>query len=100
MEKYENAIICFKYMLALAWTCKSIEAELMAYEGLAAMHLYLGNIQKVKFYDARVTYGAYEPESQGYTITVSAMQSQHPWLKEVTTKKLEAKGHLVGIKLA
>ena len=43
-EKYENAIICFKYMLALAWTCKSIEAELMAYEGLAAMHLYLGNI--------------------------------------------------------
>ena len=44
MEKYENAIICFKYMLALAWTCKSIEAELMAYEGLAAMHLYLGNI--------------------------------------------------------
>ena len=44
VEKYENAIICFKYMLALSWTCKSIEAELSAYEGLAAMHLYLGNI--------------------------------------------------------
>ena len=44
LEKYENAIICFKYMLALAWTCKSNDAELSAYEGLAAMHLYLGNI--------------------------------------------------------
>ena len=75
MEKYENAIICFKYMLALAWACKSIEAELSAYEGLAAMHLYLGNIQKVKFYDARITNGAYEPESQGYQITVSAVMS-------------------------
>ena len=56
LEKYENGIICYKYMLALAWTCKSLEAEHCAYEGLATMHLYLGNIEKVRFYDARVTH--------------------------------------------
>ena len=73
VEKYEDAIICYKHLLALAWTTKSFEAELAAYEGLASMHLYLGNIQKVKFYDARITYGQYEPySSQGYKITVSA----------------------------
>ena len=44
MEKYQNAIISYKYLLALAWTCKSLEAELCAYQGLATMHLYLGNI--------------------------------------------------------
>lgn len=86
IEKYENAVICYKYMLALAWTCKSMEAELSAYEGLALMHLYLGNIQKVRFYDARISHGAYEPDSQGYSITVSAMMSKHPWLRETTTK--------------
>ena len=65
------------------------------------MHLYLGNIQKVRFYDARITHGVYEPEkSQGYKIAVSATMSQHPWLKEITTKKMAQKGHLVGIALA
>ena len=44
LEKYENAILCFKNLLALAWTSKSTEAEFCAYEGLALMHLYLGNI--------------------------------------------------------
>ena len=44
LEKYENAIICFKFMLTLAWTTKSTEAELTAYEGLAMMYLYLGKI--------------------------------------------------------
>ena len=57
MEKYENACICLKYLLALSWTCKLPEAELAAYEDLARMHLYMGNIEKVKFYDARITYG-------------------------------------------
>ena len=60
LEKYENATICFKYMLALAWTVKSRDMELAAYEGLAVMHLYLGNIQKVKYYDARITHGLFE----------------------------------------
>lgn len=73
LEKYENACICLKYMLALSWTCKLPEAELAAYEDLARMHLYMGNIEKVKFYDARVTYGQYEPEeSQGFKVHVSA----------------------------
>jgi tetratricopeptide (TPR) repeat protein len=44
LEKYENALICFKFMLALAWATKSTEAELTAYEGLAIMNLYLGKI--------------------------------------------------------
>lgn len=37
MEKYENAIICYKNVLALGWTIKSADAELLAYEGLALM---------------------------------------------------------------
>lgn len=42
IEKYHSAIIAFKYMLALAWTIKSVEGELAAYEGLAMMNLYIG----------------------------------------------------------
>lgn len=73
MEKYENAVTCLKEMLALAWTCKLTEAELTAYENLAKMHLYMGNIQKVKYYDARVTNGIYEHEaSQGYKVHVTS----------------------------
>lgn len=64
LKKYDTAIICFKHLLALAWTLKSAEAELAAYEGLASMHLYLGQIQKCKYYDARITHGIYEsPDS-------------------------------------
>ena len=44
LEKYENALLCYKNLLALAWTSRSTEAELSAYEGLAATHLYLGNV--------------------------------------------------------
>ena len=42
--KYENAVICLKYLLAIAWTVKSSDMEISAYEGLAYMNLYLGNI--------------------------------------------------------
>ena len=42
LEKYESAIIAFKHMLAIAWTIKSVEGELAAYEGLALMNLYIG----------------------------------------------------------
>ena len=45
MEKYHSAIIAFKYMLALAWTIKSVEGELAAYEGLAMMNLYIGYVE-------------------------------------------------------
>ena len=83
IEKYESACICLKYLLALAWTCKSLEAEHLAYETLAKMHMYMGNIQKAKFYDARVTYGQYEPEdSQGYRVMVVTTLNGHPWLRE------------------
>ena len=93
LEKHESAAICYKYLLALAWTCDSLEAELCAYEGLASTHLYLGNIQKVRFYDARISLGRYEPEqSQGRLITVAATITQHPWLKEITKKSQLAKG--------
>ena len=69
-------------MLALAWTVGSIEGEHAAYEGLALMYLYLGQVQKVKFYDARVSLGIYEPtDSQLFNITVSATLNAHPWLK-------------------
>ena len=44
LEKYESAIIAFKYMLAIAWAIKSVEGELAAYEGLALMNLYCGQI--------------------------------------------------------
>ena len=47
-------------MLALAWTIKSPEAELLAYEGLALMYMYMGKIQKSLYYDARVSHGYYE----------------------------------------
>lgn len=63
LEKHSEAIICYKYLLALAWASKSQEVEIMAYQGLRRMHLYLGNIEKVKFYDAKMLYGKYEPET-------------------------------------
>ena len=44
LEQYESAIIAFKHMLALAWTIKSAEGELAAYEGLTLMYLYRGQI--------------------------------------------------------
>ena len=83
MEKYESAIIAFKHMLAIAWTIKSSEGELAAYEGLALMNLYCGQIQKCKFFDARITNGQYEPhDSQLYKITVSSCTNENRWLKE------------------
>ena len=43
-----------------------------AYEGLARMHLYRGEVEKVRFYDARVTSGVYEAENtQSYKIHVA-----------------------------
>lgn len=60
LEKYEHAIVSYKYMLALAWTSKSMEAEMAAYEALGRMHLYLGHIEKVKFYDAKISFGKME----------------------------------------
>lgn len=52
----------FKFMLALAWTIKSPEGEFAAYEGLSRAYLYTGFIEKVRFYDARITNGEYEPQ--------------------------------------
>ena len=53
-----------------------------AYEGLARMHLYRGDVEKVRFYDARVTSGIYEPDTtQGYKIHVAQTIIDHPWLK-------------------
>ena len=31
LEKHSEAIICYKYLLALAWASKSQEVEIMAY---------------------------------------------------------------------
>jgi len=70
-------------MLALAWTIKSREGEFAAYSGLSLGYLYQGMIEKVKFYDARITEGDYEPvDSQLYKISVSSSVTEHPWLKE------------------
>ena len=40
--KYETAVMCFKYLLSLAWVCNSLEGEFAAYEGLSKMYLYIG----------------------------------------------------------
>ena len=60
MEKHENAVVCLKYVLAIAWTIKLSELELTAFEGLAVAYLYLGKLEKTKYYDARVMHGMYE----------------------------------------
>ena len=43
-EKYDEAIICFKHLIALAWTTDSAEAESAAYDALSIMHFYTGSI--------------------------------------------------------
>lgn len=64
------------------------------------MHFYLGNIEKVKFFDAKVTYGKGEPEnSQGYKVHVANVINKHPWLKATATKEQKDNKKLVGIKL-
>lgn len=40
LERYESAVMSFKYMLAMAWTIKSSEGEFAAYEGLSLAYLY------------------------------------------------------------
>ena len=83
MEKYESAVISFKHLLGLAWTIKSSEGELAAYEGLALMYLYLGQIQKAKFYNHRLAHGIYEPQdSQLYKISVSSTLNDNRWLRD------------------
>ena len=90
LEKYQNAIIALKYMLCMAWACKSTEAEYSAYEGLTRMHMYLGNMEKVKFYDAKVTLGHFEKEtSKGYKVHVHNVLAAHPWLKETKSRLLD-----------
>lgn len=72
LEKYENAVTSLKYVLAISWTIKLTEMELAAFYGLSVLHLYMGSIEKARYYDARVTRGIYESEkSQTYKITVS-----------------------------
>ena len=89
MTKYDSAVLCFKFMLALAWTLRSPEAELAAYEGLAKMFLYMGQIEKSKFYDARIANGKYEPEdSQLFKITLSNNLNEHRWLRETQGSKI------------
>ena len=85
-------MMAFKHMLALAWTIRSFEGEFAAYEGLSKSYLYQGMIEKVKFYDDRITEGEYEPpDSQLYKISISSMVNEHPWLKETDPKAKPAK---------
>ena len=87
LEKYQSGLIAFKHMLALAWTIKSYVGELAAYEGLALMYLYTGQIEKCKFYDARISNGQYEPQdSQLYKISVSSTINDNKYLKEPLVK--------------
>lgn len=100
LEKYEHAIISYKYMLQLAWTSKSMEAEMAAYEALGKMHLYLGNIEKVKFYDSKINFGQMEHEnSQLYKVHVTNTVSEHPWLRKNSSNSNKAKDILVGKEL-
>ena len=68
--------------MALAWTIKSSEGEFASYQGLSLSYLYLGMIDKVKFFDTRINHGEYEPqESHLYRITVSTGLQRNNWLK-------------------
>ena len=100
LEKYANAVICYKYLLAFAWTGKSRKTEIAVYERLSKMHLYLSNIEKAKFYDAKVFNGQYQSDqSQGYKVHVSNTIHEHPWLKKTASKEQRDRGELVGIRL-
>lgn len=57
LKRYVSSLMAFKHMLAVAWTIKSCEGEFSAYEGLARAYLYQGMIEKVKFYNDRITAG-------------------------------------------
>lgn len=79
--KYETAVMCFKYLLSLAWACNSLEGEFAAYEGLSKMYLYIGQIEKAKFYDARISNGIYEPhDTQMFKVTMAYTLKENPWL--------------------
>ena len=42
LERYESAVMSFKFMLGMAWTIKSSEGEFSAYQGLSLAYLYQG----------------------------------------------------------
>lgn len=87
MEKHENAVICLKYVLGISWTIKLTQLELSSYESMAVAYLYLGKIEKVRYYDARVMHGMYESDkSQIYKITVSQTIAANTWLRETTSQ--------------
>lgn len=61
-ENYQEAILCYKYALSLAWTVDSVEAEMACYRELCAARYHLGHVEKSKFYDDRVLSGHSEPQ--------------------------------------
>ena len=82
LERYESAVMSFKYMLALSWAVRSTEGEYAAYEGLQRAYLYQGLIDKVKFYNKRAAEGDYEsPETQLFKLSVSFSLNENTWLK-------------------
>ena len=83
LEKFDEAIVCFKHFLSLAWTTDSFDAEHAAYEALSIMQFYKGNIEKSKFYDYCFLKGITEPiTSQVRKITVTQSINSHQWLDE------------------
>ena len=100
-EKYDEAIICFKHLIALAWITDSREAESAAYDALAIMHFYVGNIEKSKFYDHQFLNGLTEPESsQVRKITVTQTIGYHRWLEHKPSPFSRSEETLAGVKLA
>ena len=100
-EKYDEAIICFKHLIALAWTTNSPEAESAAYDALSIMHFYIGNIEKSKFYDHQFLSGLTEPEtSQVRKITVTQTIGYHRWLEHKPNPYARNDDTLQGVKLA
>lgn len=98
--KYETAVICFKYLLSIAWICNSLEGEFAAYEGLSKMYMYMGQIEKAKFYDAKIINGIYEPrDSQIFKIAMAFTLKENPWLEEILSKQ-ENNRPKNGLKLA
>ena len=52
------------------------------------MNLYIGQIEKAKFYDARITNGQFEPtDSQMFKIAHQQTCNENKWLKDLTVLK-------------
>jgi len=63
MKEYEQALKSFKRMLQVAWAVNKISSEIKAYDMIAKMFFYLGNVPKAANYHKRALEGLVEVTS-------------------------------------